>query len=150
MKRWLVKTEPDVYSIDDLKRDKKTWWTGVRNYQARNFLQAMEIGDLVLVYHSNAEPPGVVGVARVIATAQPDQTQFDKKGEYFDEKASQERPRWFCPQVAFDRKFKKQVALDELRESTELTGLLLLQRGSRLSVTPVADGHFNHIVKMGM
>lgn len=150
MKRWLVKTEPDVYSIDDLKRDKKTWWTGVRNYQARNFLQAMEIGDLVLVYHSNAEPPGVVGVARVIATAQPDQTQFDKKGEYFDEKASQERPRWFCPQVAFDRKFKKQVALDELRESTELTGLLLLQRGSRLSVIPVADGHFNHIVKMGM
>jgi predicted RNA-binding protein with PUA-like domain len=94
MKHWLVKTEPDVYSIDDLKRDRKTEWTGVRNYQARNFLREMHVGDMVLVYHSNAEPSGVVGVGKVVRLAEADPTQFDKKSEYYEPKATKEAPRW--------------------------------------------------------
>lgn len=144
---WLVKTEPDVYSISDLRRDGSTEWTGVRNYQARNFLQAMKRGDKVLIYHSNAEPPGVVGVGVVARVAEPDTTQFDKKSEYFDPKASKERPRWFAPLIAFEREFSHMVALDELRKQKALDGLLLLQKGSRLSVIPVEEKHFKEIVE---
>jgi predicted RNA-binding protein with PUA-like domain len=146
MTYWLVKTEPDVYSIADLQRDGSTEWTGVRNYQARNFLQAMKRGDKVLIYHSNAEPPGVVGVGVVARVAQPDTTQFDKKSEYYDAKASKEKPRWFAPLIAFEREFGRILALDELRGRKALEGLLLLQRGTRLSVIPVEEGHFKEIV----
>jgi predicted RNA-binding protein with PUA-like domain len=149
MKHWLVKTEPHVYSIDDLKRDKKTAWTGVRNYQARNFLQQMAPGDQVLVYHSNAEPPGVVGIAKVAAVAKPDLTQFDKKSEFFDPKASLHQPRWFCPDISFVKRLTAMVSLDDLRQNTALEGLLLLQKGSRLSVIPVTERHFRAIVGMG-
>jgi predicted RNA-binding protein with PUA-like domain len=149
MKHWLVKTEPHVYSIDDLKRDKKTAWTGVRNYQARNFLQQMAPGDHVLVYHSNAEPPGVVGIAKVAAVAKPDLTQFEKKSEFFDPKASPEKPRWFCPDISFVRRLPAMVSLDDLRQNKTLEGLLLLQKGSRLSVIPVTERHFRAIVEMG-
>ena len=148
MKYWLVKTEPHVYSIDDLKHDKKTEWTGVRNYQARNFLQEMELGDIVLVYHSNAEPPGVIGISKVSRTAEPDPTQFDSKSEYHEPKATQEAPRWFCPQLAFVKKFGRLVSLNELRENRALAGLRLLERGSRLSVIPISEKHFEAIVGM--
>jgi predicted RNA-binding protein with PUA-like domain len=149
MNYWLVKTEPHVYSIDDLRRDKKTLWTGVRNYQARNFLQQMTVGDTLLVYHSNAEPPGVVGLATVVAVATPDPTQFDERSEYFDPKSSNAKPRWFCPQVAFARKLPVMVSLHDLRQARALDGLALLQRGSRLSVIPVVEKHFRRIVAMG-
>lgn len=149
MAYWLVKTEPHVYSIDDLKRDKVTEWTGVRNYQARNFLKQMAVGDSVLVYHSNAEPPGVVGVASVKTVAAPDPTQFDTTSEYFDPAASKDQPRWFCPKLSFQAKLKQMVTLDALRQSRALEGLVLLQRGSRLSVVPVSERHYRAIEKMG-
>jgi len=148
MSYWLVKTEPYVYSIDDLRRDKKTAWTGVRNYQARNFLQQMRVGDSLIVYHSNAEPPGVVGIATVHAAATPDPTQFDKKSEYFDPKSTEASPRWFCPIVAFVEKLPTMVSLEELRQNTLLEGMELLRRGSRLSVIPVSEKHFRLIVAM--
>jgi predicted RNA-binding protein with PUA-like domain len=136
-----------VYSIADLRRDGSTEWTGVRNYQARNFLQAMKRGDRVLIYHSNAEPPGVVGVGIVARVAEPDTTQFNKKSEYFDPKASKDKPRWFAPLIAFEREFSRIIALDELRKHKALGGLLLLQRGTRLSVIPVEEDHFQEIVE---
>lgn len=149
MSFWLVKTEPDVYSIDDLKRDKVTHWHGVRNYQARNFLRAMKKGEEVLVYHSNAEPPGIVGIATVAREAYPDPSQFEKKSEYFDPKASKENPRWFCPELKFKRKFKQIIPLDELRKIPALKGMVLLQRGSRLSVQPVSEKEWAVIVELG-
>jgi predicted RNA-binding protein with PUA-like domain len=147
---WLVKTEPDLYSIDDLKRDSATLWSGVRNFQARNYLLAMQLEDRVLVYHSNAKPPGVVGVARVIRLAEADLTQFDSKSEYFDPRSKREHPRWFAPLLEFVSKFPAMVPLDTLRrEESKLAGLPLLQRGSRLSVIPVSEGHFNFICALG-
>jgi predicted RNA-binding protein with PUA-like domain len=148
MASWLVKTEPDVFSIDDFARSKVTDWTGVRNYQARNFLMAMEEGDEVLIYHSNAEPPGVVGLATVHTKASPDQTQFDSSSEYFEPKATKANPRWFCPDFKFVRKFARQIPLDELRAVKALEGLALLQKGSRLSVIPVSDKHFTTIITL--
>ena len=149
MRYWLVKTEPSVYSIDDLAKDGATDWTGVRNYQARNFLVEMRAGDKVLVYHSNAEPPGVAGVAEVSEEAKPDKTQFDRKGEYFDEKATVSKPRWFCPELQFVSKLKRLVPLEQLRAQPALSGMALLQKGSRLSVTPVTADEFQRIVKLG-
>ncbi len=148
MAHWLVKTEPDVFSIDDFARTKVTDWTGVRNYQARNFLKAMKIGEQVLVYHSNAQPSGVVGLAKIHKEASPDTTQFDKASEYFDPRATRENPRWFCPDLQFVQKLKRLIPLDELRTVKALSGLLLLERGSRLSVIPVSDEHFQAIVKL--
>lgn len=138
-----------MYSIDQLRRDKVTAWTGVRNYQARNFLKQMELGDHVLIYHSNAEPPGVVGIAKVKSVAKPDPTQFDRKSEYFDSAATADSPRWFCPDLAFAAKFENMVSLELLRGNAGLEGLLLLQRGSRLSVLPVSEKHFSIIESMG-
>lgn len=150
MKYWLMKSEPDVYSIDTLKKDQKTWWEGVRNYQARNFMmKEMAVGDLVLFYHSNAEPPGVAGLARVCATAQPDKTQFDKKSEYYDEKATKEKPPWFCVQVEFVKKFKHLVSLNDLRAEKSLADMLVLKKGQRLSVQPVDKKHFETVQKLG-
>jgi predicted RNA-binding protein with PUA-like domain len=108
----------------------------------------MAVGDEVLIYHSNAEPSGVVGIARVCAVASPDPTQFDKKSEYFDPKATKEAPRWFCPDLKFVRKLSRLIALDELRSCTTLAGLALLQKGSRLSVLPVSEKHFDTIVEL--
>jgi predicted RNA-binding protein with PUA-like domain len=148
MKYWLAKTEPDVYSIDDLARDRKTLWTGVRNYQARNFLREMKRKDVVLIYHSNAEPPGLAGIAEVSKEDVADPTQFDKSGEYYDPKASVEQPRWFCPEVAFVKKLPELASLDCLRAQKSLEGLLLLQKGSRLSVIPVSERHFHAMLKI--
>lgn len=150
MKYWLMKSEPDVYSIDQLKKDKTTWWEGVRNYQARNFMMKdMQVGDEVLFYHSNAEPPGVAGLARVSKVAAPDKLQFDKKSEYHDPKATLEKPIWFCVEVEFAQKFTELVSLSDLRENSKLADMLVLQKGSRLSVQPVEKKHFDLVKKMG-
>lgn len=150
MKYWLMKSEPDVFSIDQLQKDKTTWWEGVRNYQARNFMMKdMQVGDEVLFYHSNAEPPGVAGIAKISKVAAPDQLQFDKKSEYFDPKATKEKPIWFCVEVQFVKKFTELVSLAELRENEKLHDMLVLQKGSRLSVQPVEKKHFDLVKKMG-
>lgn len=144
-----MKTEPDVYSIDDLKKDKTTYWDGVRNYQARNFMKEMQLGDHVLVYHSNASPPGVAGIAKISKAAYPDPTQFDKRSKYYDPKATKEEPRWFCPELRFVKKFKNFVSLPTLREEKKCKEMLVLQKGSRLSVQPVDEKHFEVVKKLG-
>ena len=148
MAYWLVKTEPDVYSIEDLERDGSTAWTEVRNYQARNYLREMKVGEEVLVYHSNSTPSGVVGIAKVAQEATADPTQFDKHSEVFDPKATPETPRWFCPELAFVKKGSQMAALGDLRDLPELEGMVLLQRGSRLSVQPVTKDQFRVISKL--
>jgi predicted RNA-binding protein with PUA-like domain len=147
---WLMKSEPEVYSIDDLERDGSTSWTEVRNFKARNHMRDMKVGDRVLFYHSNADPSGVAGVAEVCALAHPDPTQFDAKSDYFEPKATQEKPYWSCVDVRFVSKFKRFVPLDELKASDKLGGMLLTSgKASRLSVQPVQKTHFDAVRKMG-
>lgn len=145
MAYWLVKTEPDVYSIDDLKKDRRTLWTEVRNYQARNYLKSMKIGDELLVYHSNATPSGVAGIARISKMAVPDPTQYDSESEVFDPKATPESPRWFSPEVELVRKGKIFLPLAQLRGIKDLKDMELLRKGSRLSVQPVTPDEFRVI-----
>ncbi len=149
MNYWLLKTEPTAYSIDDLKRDKRVAWEGVRNYQARNFMREMKVGDLALFYHSSSDPTGVFGVAKVVKAAHADESQFNKKDHHFDPKATPEKPIWFCPDVAFVEKFKNPVPLGALRATPEVRGMVLLQQGSRLSVQPVTKAHFEYIRATG-
>ena len=144
-KYWLVKSEPTTYSIDSLKSDKKTLWDGVRNYQARNFLKEMKKGDLVLFYHSVTEPIGVSGVAKVSKEAVPDPTQFDKKSDYYDPDSKKDAPRWFCPELSFEKKFAKIVDRPSLVKDKKLSSMMLMQKGSRLSVTPVTKEEFTVI-----
>jgi predicted RNA-binding protein with PUA-like domain len=147
-KYWLMKSEPEVFSIDDLSKLGEAPWDGVRNYQARNFMMNdMKVGDEVLFYHSSSEPPGVAGLAKVVAEAAPDVTQFDKKSEYFDPKASKDKPRWFCVKVGFVEKFPQLVELSRLRDEKALKDMPLFQKGQRLSVQPVGEKEFNWIVK---
>lgn len=149
MKRhWLMKSEPDSYSIDDLRRDKRTFWSGVRNYQARNSLKKMGPGDLVLFYHSSAEPPGVAGLARVASEGYPDPTAFDRRSEYFDPKSDRANPTWFVVDVEFVEKLPRLVPLEELKARKDLAGMLVTKRGMRLSVQPVEKKHFDIVVKM--
>lgn len=144
-----MKSEPDVFSIDDLKNQKQTTWDGVRNYQARNFMMNdMQVGDLVLFYHSNAKPPGIAGLATVSKKAEPDPTQFDKKSEYFDPKATKEKPRWFCVKVKFKEKFKDLIPLEEIKSEKALKDMLVVQKGQRLSIQPVKEKDYKHILKM--
>lgn len=148
MNYWLIKSEGDCYSIDDLKRDKKTSWTGVRNFQARNFMRdKMNIGDGILFYHSNAKPNGVYGVACVASKPHADETQFDKKDEHFDTKAKKENPTWICVDVSFVKKFAEPVSLDMIKFDPALAGMPVRERGSRLSVQPVSEKHFTYIVE---
>lgn len=149
---WLMKSEPDAYSIDDLAQDKDqtTFWDGVRNYQARNLMRdEMKKGDLVLFYHSNAKPPGVAGIAKVVRESYPDHTQFDKKSKYFDPKATTDNPRWFMVDIKLVTRFKTFLPLDELKSIKALEGMVLLQKGSRLSVQPVTKKQFETISKLG-
>ena len=146
---WLMKTEPDVFSIDDLKKNKTTLWEGVRNYQARNYLINMQIGDEVLFYHSNAEVIGVAGLATVSKTAMPDPAQFDKKSEYFEPAATQEKPRWFCPEVKFVEKFENVFKLEQIKNDPKLSNMLVIKKGMRLSVQPVTKAELEHIKKQG-
>lgn len=149
-KYWLFKSEPNTYSIDDLKKDKKTTWDGVRNYQARNFMRdEMEIGDEVLFYHSNAKPPAVVGLAKVSKKAVPDDTAFDPKEKYYDPKSNPKQPRWFMVEISFVKKLPQPIALPDLKKAKNLSGLLLLKKGQRLSIQPVEARHFQAILKMG-
>ena len=149
-KYWLMKSEPDVYSIEDLKRDGSTYWDGVRNYQARNFMRdQMQVGDWVLYYHSNATPPGVAGLATVSKDGYPDPTQFDAKSKYFDPKATEETPRWFLVDLSFKEAFKDLVSLEELKAAAgELEGMLVIKKGQRLSVQPVEKDHFKRVLQM--
>ena len=149
MKHWLMKTEPEVFSIDDLKRLKISPWDGVRNYQARNFMmKEMAIGDAILLYHSNAEPPGVAGLARVASAALPDKSQFAEKSEYFDPKATREKPIWFAVTVAFKEKFPRLVSLAEIRAEPNLSEILVAKKGQRLSIQPVTAQEFAWVCQM--
>lgn len=138
-----MKSEPETYSIQDLENQKTTWWEGVRNYQARNFMmKEMAIGDTILFYHSNCEPPGIVGLAEVSHLAAPDKTQFDKKSEYYDKAATPEKPRWMCVEVKFKKKFARILSLPEIRSDKRLKDMALVQAGQRLSVQPVTPPEF--------
>ena len=149
MRYWLMKSEPDVFSIDDLARVCKEPWTGVRNYQARNFMRdGMSEGDGVLFYHSSCEVPGVAGLAEVASAAYPDPTQFDRKSEYHDEKSTREEPRWMLVDVAFKRKLKRTITLAELKEQPRLDDFALLKRGNRLSVLPVTKAQWDVILAL--
>ena len=149
---WLFKSEPDVYSIDQLKEDTKkyggTYWEGVRNYQARNFMRQCKTGDLVLYYHSNCKPPGIVGIAKVVKEAYPDPVQFDKKNAYYDPKSPPDNPRWSVVDLAFVKKFKQKISLDELRSVPELADMKVVRKGNRLSVTPVTKEEYEVITSM--
>lgn len=145
---WLMKSEPESYSIDALAKDKKTRWTGVRNYLARNLMRDMLVGDLVVFYHSNADPAGIAGLAKVSALPAPDATQFDPKSDYYDPKSTKDKPIWDCVEVSFVAKAKRFVPLDELRAAPGLDGLELLRKGSRLSVQPVGKEHFAILAKL--
>ncbi len=150
MTHFLLKTEPLAYSIDDLKRDKKTSWGGVRNYQARNIIRdEIKNGDLCLIYHSSCEVPAVVGIVKVVRSAYPDPLQFDSASEYFDKGSTVEKPRWLAFDVAFVKKLKVPVTLTHMRLMPGLKDMRLLQRGNRLSVFPVAHAHFEYIQRLG-
>lgn len=152
MNYWLMKSEPDTFSFQDLKDRPKQRepWDGVRNYQARNFMRdGMKVGDLVLFYHSNTKPPGVVGVAEIVSEAYPDPTAFDKKSKYFDPKSKVESPRWVLVDVAFKKDLKSMVSLDMMKLMPELEDMKVLQKGNRLSITPVQEPEFKAIVAAG-
>lgn len=148
MAYWLLKSEPESFSLDDLQRVEAEPWDGVRNYQARNNLMAMKLGELAFFYHSNAKPPGVVGVCEVVSEAAPDESQFDPRSKYHDPKATREAPRWFCPAVRFVSRFGKMVSLPQIREMPELADMELVKR-SRLSVQPVSPQEWDIINAMG-
>jgi predicted RNA-binding protein with PUA-like domain len=144
-----MKSEPSVYSIGDLERDGQTSWEGVRNFQARNFMRDdMRVGDRVLFYHSNANPAGVAGLARVARAAYPDPAARDPKSDYFDPRASDEDPRWFMVDIAFEERFPALVSLDALRQTPGLEKMLVINR-SRLSVQPVTEEEFEIVVRLG-
>ncbi|HVX90406.1 MAG TPA: EVE domain-containing protein [Candidatus Paceibacterota bacterium] len=148
MQYWLMKTEPEEFSIDDLKRIKVEPWSGVRNYAARNYMvRDMKVGDMVLFYHSSCEVPGVYGLAKVSHLAEPDAAQFDKKSKYFDPKAKKEKPTWYGVRVRFVRKLKKPVPLATLKNEKKLANMFLFKNG-RLSVGPVTPAEYAHIVKL--
>jgi predicted RNA-binding protein with PUA-like domain len=146
---WLMKSEPDVFSISDLEKAGTTGWEGVRNYQARNFMRdEMNEGELVLFYHSNAEPSGVAGVAKIHGSPIPDPTQFDKKSDYYDATSPKDEPRWMMAQVRFVERFAKVVPLEVLKADKTLEGMPLLAKGQRLSVQPVTPAHFARVLKL--
>jgi len=147
MKYWLMKSEPDTFSIDDLKRKKHEAWDGVRNYQARNFMRdEMRVGDGVFFYHSNCAEPGIAGIAEVASDAYPDPTQFDPKSKYFDPASSRDNPRWMLVDVKYVKKLKRVVTLDELKQHPKLEGMTLLRKGNRLSVMPVDATEWKYIL----
>jgi len=148
MRYWLLKSEPSTYSIDDMARDRVTAWNGVRNYQARNFMRdQMRVGDPAFFYHSNCEAPGIVGIVEVCAPAHPDETQFDRKSEYYDAAATRDAPRWVNVDVKFVKKTRL-IPLDELRRHKALARMQILQRGNRLSITPVDPAEWKYIMKL--
>jgi len=147
---WLMKTEPDTFSIDDLQRVGTEPWNGVRNFQARNHIRAMQPGDGVLFYHSSCAVPGIAGLATVASEPYPDPTQFDPKSDYFDAKSTREEPRWSLVDVAFERKLKRAIPLEEIKQHTDALGegFALTQRGSRLSVSPVSAAQWKLLLSL--
>jgi predicted RNA-binding protein with PUA-like domain len=146
---WLIKSEPDAYSIDDLERDGTVPWDGIRNYQARTMIRDdMKTGDKAFFYHSSCKQPAIVGVATVAGKAYPDPTQFDPQSGYYDPKSSNEDPRWMLVDVAFARKLKRPVTLQELKQHPRLQDFLLNKRGNRLSVFPVSKKHWDLILHL--
>ena len=151
MNYWLMKTEPEVYSIDDLMKEKNQTehWDGVRNYQARNMMRdQMQKGDKVFFYHSNCKEPGIVGVAKIVKTGYPDYTAFDPASKYFDPKSSPDNPRWFMVDVRFERKLKRTITLEELKQHQGLTDMALVRKGNRLSVMPVTERQWELILSL--
>lgn len=151
MQYWLMKSEPETYSIDNLKKDKKVDWDGVRNYQARNYMRdLMKKGDSIFFYHSNVKVPGIMGIATVSKESHPDSTQFDSKSEYYDPKARKENPRWHLVEIKYQSHLSREISLEELRkyEKKELKGFPLLNKGNRLSIIPLLKEHWNFIYKL--
>ncbi len=149
MAYWLVKSEPDAYSIDDLARDRTEHWDGIRNYQARNMMRDdMRIGEGVLFYHSSCATPGVVGIAKVASKPYADPTQFDPESRYYDPKSDPDDPRWILVDMAFERKLGRTIPLSELKDIPELADMILLRRGNRLSIMPVDKAHWNLILSL--
>lgn len=160
---WLMKSEPDVYPISQFKKDRSTLWTGVRNFQARGFMlgtptiapkkppvvEPMTVGDLFLFYHSNAEPSSCVGIGRIEKLGQVDPTQFDKKSDVYEPKATKEKPVWYCAECSFIEEFKAPVTLEKIRQEKALANMALLAKGSRLSIQPVTAKEFELIKKLG-
>ena len=148
IQHWLMKSEPETFSIEDLKKSPKqtTGWDGVRNYQARNFMRdAMKVGDQVLFYHSSCKVPGVVGIAEVVREGYPDNTAWDKKSDYYDPKSSSENPRWYRVDIQLKEIFPKIVTLTEIKEDPKLQEMKVVQKGQRLSIQPVTRKDFEHI-----
>ncbi len=151
MQYWLMKSEPDIYSIDNLAQQKGNTdhWDGIRNYQARNFMRDdMRKGDLAFFYHSSCPQPGIIGIIKIVREAYPDFTAFDSQHKYFDPKSDPEQPRWFMVDVKLVRKFKMTIPLQELKEHEKLQDMRLLQRGSRLSILPVTKQQWDYILKL--
>ena len=144
-----MKSEPDCYSIDDLERDARGRWDGVRNYQVRNMMRDhMKKGDRALFYHSSAKEIGVVGEMEIVKEAYPDPTQFDPKADHYDAQSTWENPRWLCVDVQFKKKFPRTVTLAEMRLEPALRGLRILEKGSRLSIVPVSPAHYEKIIAL--
>lgn len=152
MRYWLIKSEPDAFSIDDLRNapGKKDHWDGIRNYQARNFIRDdMQKGDLAFFYHSNCKPPGIVGVCEVVSEAYPDHTAFDPNEKYYDAGSDPENPRWMMVDVKYRRKTKRMISLEEIKQQADkLEGLPLIRRGNRLSIMPVSKEHWDFILSL--
>lgn len=151
MNYWLIKSEPDTFSFNDLKkRPKKTeGWDGVRNYQARNNMRLMKKGDIALFYHSSCKEPGVVGLVKITKEAYPDPTQFDKQSDYYDPKATEDNPRWSQVDITFLKELKHFVSLKDLKATPSLNAMKVVQKGQRLSVQPVTKGEFEQVCAMG-
>ena len=152
MNYWLIKSEPDAFSIDDLKNapGKKDHWDGIRNYQARNFIRdEMKKGDLAFFYHSNCRPPGIVGICEVVSEAYPDHTAFDPNEKYFDPKSDPENPRWMMVDVKYRRKTRRMISLEEIKQHAErLEGVPLIRKGNRLSIMPMSKDHWGFILDL--
>lgn len=149
MAYWLMKSEPDAYSIDDLKKDKVEPWDGIRNYQVRNmFRDDMRIGDRAFFYHSSCKVPAIVGIMTIVSDAYPDPTQFDPDSKYYDPKSDPNDPRWLLVDVEFERKLERPITLSELKSQPGLEGLRLIKRGNRLSVFPVDKKHWDRILAL--
>ena len=150
MNYWLIKSEPEDYSIDDLEADGTEHWDGIRNYQARNFMRDdMKIGDQVFFYHSNCKPPGIVGICEVASEPYPDHTAFDANEKYYDSKSDPDNPRWIMVDMKFIRKTRRQISLEEIKQHAEqLADFPLIRRGNRLSVMPVSQAHWDFILSL--
>jgi predicted RNA-binding protein with PUA-like domain len=149
MQYWIFKTEPSTYSIDDLRKDKKTEWWGIRNYQVRNFLRdSLNVGDKILIYHSNAEEIGIVGTATVASDAYPDTEQFRKESKYYDPKSKVGSPSWISRDIAYESTFPRMITLSELKKEKALKNLLILKIGNRLSITPLREKEYQYIAAL--